>query len=129
MPGLRSMSSAILLVVSNGKRIVSKNYFCVDLSRQARRLAEFKIQCENRNDKVSLVDSEPPSTSQLLEPTTAVTTPVPTSEQLSKYPSQAAPVETQDVVAQLQQQAPSTPVSTPNRLVPKFCRLTSSVSA
>ena len=33
MPGLRSMSSAILLVVRSGKRIVSKNYFCVDLRR------------------------------------------------------------------------------------------------
>ena len=89
MPGLCSMSSAILLVISSGIRIVSKNYFCVDLSRQARRLTEFKTQCENRNDKVSLVDHEPPSTSQPPEQMPAAATPVPTTEQLSRYPTQA----------------------------------------
>ena len=64
MPGLRSMSSATLLIVSSGKRIASKNYFCaVDLSRQARRFTESKVQCENQNDKASLADHESPSTS------------------------------------------------------------------
>ena len=45
-------------------------------------------------------------------------TPAPTMEQLLRYPTQAAPVEARDVGAQLQLQAPSTPVSAPNRLVP-----------
>ena len=83
------MSSAVLLIVSSGIRIVSKNYFCVDLSRQARRLTEFKTRCENRNDKVSLIDHEPPSTSQPPEQMPAAATPVPTTEQLSRYPTQA----------------------------------------
>jgi len=112
------MSSAVLLIVSSGIRIVSKNYFGVDLSRQARRLAESKTQCENRNDDVSPVDHEPPSTSQPPEQMPVAATPAPTTEQLSRYPTQAAPVETRDVGAQLQLQAPSTPVSAPNRLVP-----------
>ena len=48
--------------------------------------------------------------------------PAPTIEQLSRYnsryPTQAAPVEARDVGAQLQLQAPSTPVSAPKRLAP-----------
>ena len=90
----------------------------MDLNRQARRHTEFRIQCENRNDKVSPVDQEPPSTSQPLEQMPAAATPAPTMEQLLRYPTQAAPVEARDVGAQLQLQAPSTPVSAPNRLVP-----------
>ena len=118
MAGLRSMSSAILLVTSSGKRIVSKNYFCTELSRQARGLAEFKTQCKNRNDKVSLVEHEPPGTFQPPEQMPAAAIPAPTTEQLSRYPIQAAPVEARDVGAQLQLQAPSTPVSAPKRLAP-----------
>ena len=121
MKQLGTMSTAVLLVLSTGQRIVSRNYSCEDLHRQARRYAEFRTQCDNRNDKASPVDQEPPSTSQPLEQMPVAATPAPTTEQLSKYQTQAAPVapvEARDAGAQLQLQAPSTPVSGPNSLVP-----------